>query len=94
VLREQIHDSDIAIYLRAREVAASKGKLVMERDGIRDTLDGIDAIVVAGERRSNTELAQALQKAGLRTIVVGDAATPRDAFRATQEAFAAAYNLE
>jgi len=94
VLREQIHDSDIAIYLRARVVAASKGKLVMERDGIRDTLDGIDAIVVAGERRSNTELAQALQKAGLRTIVVGDAATPRDAFRATQEAFAAAYNLE
>jgi hypothetical protein len=49
---------------------------------------------VAGQRRANTELAQALRELNLRTIVVGDALNPRDAFRATQDAFAAAYNLE
>jgi 2,4-dienoyl-CoA reductase-like NADH-dependent reductase (Old Yellow Enzyme family)/thioredoxin reductase len=94
VLTEQIHDSEIAIYLRARVAWASKGKVVMDRDGIRDTISGVDAIVVAGERRPNPGLAQTLSQSGLRTIVVGDAANPRDAFRAAQDAFAAAYNLE
>ncbi len=42
--------------------------------------------------RTNTGLAQELRRSALR--IVGDAANPRDAYRATQEAFAAAYNLE
>jgi len=94
VLTEQIHDSEIEIYLRARLVWASRGKVVIERDGVRDTLNGIDAIVVPGDRRPNPDLAQQLTAMGQRAIVIGDASSPRDAFRATQEAFAAAYNLE
>jgi 2,4-dienoyl-CoA reductase-like NADH-dependent reductase (Old Yellow Enzyme family)/thioredoxin reductase len=93
VLEEQICNSEIAIYLRARVAWSSKGKILIDRDGVRDTLSGIDAVVVAGNRRADNALAQALESAGLRTIVVGDASNPRDAFRATQEAFAAAYNL-
>jgi 2,4-dienoyl-CoA reductase-like NADH-dependent reductase (Old Yellow Enzyme family)/thioredoxin reductase len=94
VLTEQIRDSEISVYLKARVVSASNGTMVMDRDGIRDSISGIDAVVVAGERRPNADLAQELRQAGLRTIVVGDAANPRDAYRATQDAFAAAYNLE
>jgi 2,4-dienoyl-CoA reductase-like NADH-dependent reductase (Old Yellow Enzyme family)/thioredoxin reductase len=94
VLTEKIHDSEIAIYLRARVVWTSKGRLVIDRDGVRDTIEGIDAVVVAGQRSPNSELAESLRGLGLRTVVVGDASNPRDAFRATQEAFAAAYNLE
>ncbi len=94
VLREQLHSSEIAIYLRAGVAWTSKGKVVIDRDGIRDTLNGIDAVVAAGERRPNPDLAQELIALGLRTIVIGDASSPRDAFRATQDAFAAVYNLE
>jgi len=94
VLEEQIRDSEIAVYLRARVAWTSRGKIVIDRDGIRDTLNGIDAVVVAGNRHADTALAQALEAAGLRTVAVGDAVNPRDAFRATQEAFLAAYNLE
>ena len=94
VLEEQIRDSEIAVYLRARVAWTAQGKIVIDRDGIRDTLNGIDAVVVAGDRHADTALAQALEAAGLRTVVVGDAVNPRDAFRATQEAFFAAYNLE
>ncbi len=94
VLREQLHSSEIAIYLRASVAWTSRGKVVIDRDGVRDTLNGIDAVVVAGERRPNPGLSQELTQMGLRTIAIGDASNPRDAFRATQEAFAAAYNLE
>jgi 2,4-dienoyl-CoA reductase-like NADH-dependent reductase (Old Yellow Enzyme family)/thioredoxin reductase len=94
VLTEQIRDSSMAVYMRAQVAWATRGRVVMDRDGGRDTLTGIDALVVAGQRRANSELAEALRELNLRTIVVGDALNPRDAFRATQEAFAAAYNLE
>jgi 2,4-dienoyl-CoA reductase-like NADH-dependent reductase (Old Yellow Enzyme family)/thioredoxin reductase len=94
VLTEKIHDSEIAIYLRARVAWTAKGRVVMDRDGVRDTIEGVDAVVVAGQRRADNDLAQSLRALGLRTIVVGDAKDPRDALRATQEAFAAAYNLD
>ncbi|HZY59189.1 MAG TPA: FAD-dependent oxidoreductase [Candidatus Binataceae bacterium] len=94
VLIEQIRDSEIAVYLRAQVASASRGRVVMDRDGGRDTLNGIDAVVVAGNRHANPDLAQALRALGLRTLVAGDALNPRDAFRATQDAFAAAYNLD
>ena len=94
VLTEQIRDSPITVYLRARVVSASKGNLVMDRDGVRDIISGVDGVVMAAERRPNTGLANELRNLGLRTIVVGDASNPRDAYRAAQEAFAAAYNLE
>jgi pyruvate/2-oxoglutarate dehydrogenase complex dihydrolipoamide dehydrogenase (E3) component len=93
VLTEQIRDSSMAVYMRAQVAWASRGRVVMDRDGGRDTLTGIDAVVVAGQRRANPAL-DALRELNLRTIVVGDALNPRDAFRATQEAFAAAYNLD
>jgi 2,4-dienoyl-CoA reductase-like NADH-dependent reductase (Old Yellow Enzyme family)/thioredoxin reductase len=94
VLSEKIHDSEITIYLRAQVAWATRGTIVIDRDGVRDTLEGVDAVVVAGQRRPNNDLAQTLRESGLHTIVVGDANNPRDAFRATQEAFAAAYHLE
>jgi pyruvate/2-oxoglutarate dehydrogenase complex dihydrolipoamide dehydrogenase (E3) component len=94
VLTEQIRDSAIAVYMRAQVAWTARGQVVMDRDGGRDTLTGIDAVVVAGNRRANPALAEALRARNLRTIVVGDALNPRDGFRATQEAFAAAYNLD
>lgn len=59
----------------------------------KQTFGNIDSVILAMGYRSNNELVQQLQEAGINCQVVGDAVKPRKIVRAVTEGFEAAYNL-
>ena len=90
---QQLKRTDVRVLVRTALLEVRDGALVVERGGQIEVLPEIDAVVVAGTRTAQPALVEELEASGVRTLAVGDAREPRNAFEAVQEAFAAAYDL-
>jgi 2,4-dienoyl-CoA reductase-like NADH-dependent reductase (Old Yellow Enzyme family)/thioredoxin reductase len=93
IAEDQLHASNVEVIVRATPREVVNGTLVYDQAGIPGRVEGVSAIVVAGQRAPDASLAGALRERGLPVHVVGDARDPRNAFEAGQEAFEVAYHL-
>ena len=82
----------VEVLVSARVSAITEQGVELEQDGEARLLPA-DTVVLATGSRAESALAEALGEAGVETVVVGDARSPRRAFEALHEGFKAGLEI-
>jgi NADPH-dependent 2,4-dienoyl-CoA reductase/sulfur reductase-like enzyme len=90
---EYIRKHRIPVYLRARCLEISPGKVTIRDKEDQEQVLPADTVVLAAGYRSRTELAELAREQGIPWTAVGDAKEPRLAIDAIKEAFDCAQTI-
>lgn len=94
-LLERLAQSNMTVHLECiadpneDELASGRLGFVRTRTGTRHAIDGIDALTHASPRKSRRGLIDGLSQAGIFSVPIGDALSPRDLLSAVAEGRAA-----
>jgi 2,4-dienoyl-CoA reductase-like NADH-dependent reductase (Old Yellow Enzyme family)/thioredoxin reductase len=80
---------DVEILLQCRVLERDGQRLIYDRDGVREILDGVDSIALAIGAVSYDPLSEGLRTAGLDPLSVGDCVRPGNAALAIRQGYEA-----
>jgi len=91
----RLEERGIPVRSQARVIAAGGGRVIVQHPftGLLRPIEGVDAVVVAGDRVADDELYRALKGEYEMIIAVGDCAAPRQIMQAVYEGHAAARTI-
>lgn len=89
---EAIRERQIQVYTSSRVTKIDESSVTFNRKGEDVTLKEIDTVVVASGSKPNNQLAEPLEKAGIKVTVVGDAKQVRNGLAAVYEGYMAGYH--
>jgi len=92
VLLQELSRFGVKTITRARVIEIKPGEVIYEIDGAKKS-EPADSVVLALGSKPNRDLAQALEKKGIKFFEIGDAKSPRKIFDAVQEGFFVASEL-
>lgn len=78
LLIERLKKYGVNMLTKTKVKALSKDRVVVEKEGIEETLSGFDTIILAAGVKSHNPLEKTMKEAGKKTHVIGDANKPGD----------------
>ncbi len=84
-LNERLKNQGVEIWTSCKVTRIDGSEVVVEKDGQEKTLGPFDSVVLAAGYKSSTQGLEKIRGSSLKTRVIGDALSPRDALAAIYE---------
>jgi pyruvate/2-oxoglutarate dehydrogenase complex dihydrolipoamide dehydrogenase (E3) component len=84
-LNERLKNQGVEIWTSWKVTRIDGSRVVVEKDGQEKTLGPFDSVVLAAGYKSSTQGLEKIRGSSLKTRVIGDALSPRDALEAIYE---------
>jgi hypothetical protein len=90
---ERLVEHDVEILLGCKALEFDAGRLIYDRSGVREILDGVDTVALAIGAVSYDPLSAGVRAAGLEPVLVGDCVKPNNAAVAIRQGYEAGLAL-
>lgn len=93
LLLDRLKKQGIQIITGAEVTAIQSDRVTYKRNGLEESLTGVDTVVLAAGSRANDTLAHEMEGSGIEYYVIGDAISPRRITQAVYEAMRVGHEL-